>query len=129
MIRILTLAFSIALFIDYAAAQTMEAGKRQYLARCVNCHGEDGSGGRHGPNIVDVQRPRATSQEAVRTLILKGIPDGGMPAFQISDEEAGAIPAYVMRLKQPARVGASPGDSVAGERCFAAEGKDARLHM
>src|SRR6266851_1424702 len=129
MIRIPTLAFSIALFINYGAAQTMEAGKRQYLARCVTCHGEDGSGGRHGPNIVDVQRPRATSQEAVRTLILKGIPDGGMPAFRISDEEAGAIAAYVMRLKQPASGGAAPGDSIAGERFFAAKGKCAGCHM
>src|ERR1700724_1094704 len=99
MIRICTLAFSVALFMNHAAAQTIEAGKRQYLARCVNCHGEDGSGGGHGPNIVDVQRPRATSPEAVRGLILKGIPNGGMPAFQISDEEAGVIAAYVMRLK------------------------------
>ena len=71
MIRITTLAFSITLFMSQAAAQTMEAGKRQFLARCVTCHGEDGSGGGHGPSIVDVQRPRATSQEAVRTLILK----------------------------------------------------------
>src|ERR1700674_3148305 len=118
MIRILTLAFSIALFIDYGSAQTMEAGKTQYLARCVTCHGEDRSGGGHGPNIVDVQRPRATSQETVRTLILKGIPDGGMPAFQISDEEAGEIAAYVMGLKQPAGAAvtgdAAPGDAVAG---------------
>ena len=55
------------------------------------CHGEDGTGGGHGPNIVDVRRPRATSKNEVRDLILKGIPDGGMPAFQISDAEADAI--------------------------------------
>jgi PQQ-dependent dehydrogenase (methanol/ethanol family) len=128
MIRIPTLAFLIALFWNHAAAQTIEAGQRQYLARCVNCHGEDGSGGGHGPNIVDVQRPRATSQETVRALILKGIPNGGMPAFQISDEEAGAIAAYVMRLKQPLGGGAAPGDSVAGERFFA-NGKCASCHM
>src|SRR5260370_3777141 len=129
MIRITTLAFLITLFMSQAAGQTMEAGKRQFLAGCVTCHGEDGSGGGQGPNIVDVQRPRATSQESVRNLILKGIPDGGMPAFQISDEEAGAIAAYVMRLKQPASSAAAPSDSIGGERFFTAQGKCAGCHM
>jgi len=130
MIRLLTLLFSIALLVNYA--QTVEAGKRQYQARCVSCHGEDGRGGGHGPGIVDVRPSRATSQEAVRNLILKGIPGGGMPAFEISSEEAGAIAAYVMRLKQPAGVAdgvAVEGDSVAGERFFASKGKCASCHM
>ena len=64
-------------------------GKRQYEARCAGCHGADGAGGGHGPAIVDVRRPRATTLEAVRVVIQKGIPEGGMPAFPISDEEAG----------------------------------------
>ena len=72
-------------------------GKRQYQARCTGCHGDDGAGGGHGPAIVDVRRPRATTLEAVRVVILKGLPEGGMPAFPIPDEEAGAIAAYVMR--------------------------------
>src|SRR5580704_12452447 len=99
---IINCAVWILLLANLAGAQTADAGKRQYRARCVGCHGEDGSGGGHGPNIVDVRRPRGTSVEAVRTLILKGIPEGGMPAFRISKDEAGAIAAYVMGLKQPA---------------------------
>ena len=112
---IINCAVWILLLANLAGAQTADAGKRQYRARCVGCHGEDGSGGGHGPNIVDVRRPRGTSVEAVRTLILKGIPEGGMPAFRISKDEAGAIAAYVMGLKQPA---AMTGHSliVAGER-------------
>ena len=76
-------------------------GKTDYLARCVGCHGADGTGGGHGPAIVDVPRPRATSKAAVLELIRNGIPDRGMPAFQISDEEASAIADYVMFLKSP----------------------------
>src|SRR5947208_9803946 len=132
MIRILTLLFSIALFINYAGAQTVDAGKRPYQARCAGCHGDDGSGGGHGPGILDVRPSRATSLEAVRSLILKGIPGGGMPAFEISGEEAGAIAAYVMRLKQPAGVAAGDavaGDSMAGERFFAGKGKCASCHL
>jgi PQQ-dependent dehydrogenase (methanol/ethanol family) len=114
-------------------AQTADSGKRQYLALCVGCHGEDGSGGGHGPGFLDVRRPRATSREAVRNLILKGIADAGMPAFKMPDEQADAIAAYVMSLKEPAtRVaasGAAPGDAMAGERFFAGKGNCLSCHM
>ncbi|HEV3201805.1 MAG TPA: PQQ-dependent dehydrogenase, methanol/ethanol family [Bryobacteraceae bacterium] len=129
--RFLTLALGIAIFVTSAPAQTVDA-KRQYQARCVGCHGEDGTGGGHGPNIVDVRRPRATTTEAIRALILKGIPDGGMPAFPIPEGEAGAIAAYVMSLKQPAAaptIEAAPGDPVAGERFFGGKGNCASCHM
>jgi len=127
MIRIFKLAVCLSLLIHQADAQTADAGRRQYQARCVGCHGQDGTGGGHGPNIVDVPRSLAASQEAVRSLILKGIPDGGMPAFQISDAEADAIAAYVMTLKEPAvgsaaALKSASGDAAAGERFFAEKG-------
>jgi hypothetical protein len=104
-------------------------GKRPYRARCSSCHGDDGSGGGHGPNIVDVRPSRATSKEAVISLILKGIPDGGMPAFQVPSEEADAIATYVMALKSPAAPSADvsdpravSGDRAAGQRYFTRKG-------
>src|SRR5947208_5353700 len=97
--RISTFAVSAALLVCHAAAQSTAAGKREYQARCVGCHGEDGTGGGHGPNIVDVAKPRATSKAAVVELIRKGIPDRGMPAFQVSDDEASEIADYVMSFK------------------------------
>src|SRR5690242_21250343 len=126
--RALAFAISAALAASHGLAQDRQSGKRQYQALCVGCHGEDGSGGGHGPSILDVRRPRATSQEAVRNLILKGIPDGGMPAFKMSDEQADAVARYVMTLKRPtpdaAGAGASvaSGDAAAGERFFNAQG-------
>src|SRR5215468_2738497 len=103
---------SLALYSGLAHSQPAEAGKRQYQALCVGCHGEDGSGGGHGPSFLDVRRPRATSREAVRDLILKGIADAGMPAFKIPAEQADAIAGYVMRLKEPAGRAASSGAAV-----------------
>jgi PQQ-dependent dehydrogenase (methanol/ethanol family) len=134
MIRVSTLAMCVALFANLASAQTADAGRRPYQARCVGCHGEDGSGGGHGPNIVDVRRPRATSKDEVRDLILKGIPNGGMPAFQISTAEADAIAVFVMSLKAPAAAAASagtaaPGDPAAGESFFTGKGSCAACHM
>ena len=90
--RIATLAIFLALYGIVVCAQTVDSGKRHYQALCVGCHGEDGSGGGHGPSFLDVRRPRATSLEAVRNLIIKGIPDGGMPAFKMSDAQAERSP-------------------------------------
>ena len=134
MIRISTLAICVALFGNQTSAQTADASRRPYQVRCAGCHGEDGTGGGHGPNIVEVRRPRATSKNEVRDLILKGIPDGGMPAFQIPFEEADAIAVFVMALKTPAAGAAAvgeapPGNPAAGERFFADKGNCATCHM
>jgi hypothetical protein len=48
MFRTLILAISTALLADPTPAQT---GKREYEARDVGCHGDDGLGGCHGPAI------------------------------------------------------------------------------
>jgi alcohol dehydrogenase (cytochrome c) len=131
MIRVFTLAVCAAFL---AAAQTVPesgVGKRLFVARCAGCHGEDGNGGGHGPAIVNRDRPRASSLEAVRTVILHGIAGAGMPAFSMPDGEASAIAGYVMALKVvPAHANASaPGDPAAGERFYTEKGNCANCHM
>jgi alcohol dehydrogenase (cytochrome c) len=134
MIRVSTLTVCLAFVAAHAHAQTIDAGKRQFQARCVSCHGEDGTGGARGITIVDVPRPRATSKEAVRDLIARGIPNRGMPAFSISDEELDSIAAYVVSLmasatNTPAAIDSAPGNAAAGERFFAGKGNCTSCHM
>src|SRR5439155_18049998 len=83
-------------------AQAIDSGRQQFLARCASCHGEDGGGGARGSKIVNVDQPRASSGEAVRDLIRRGIPNVGMPAFPLSDEELDSIATYVMSLRASA---------------------------
>lgn len=136
--RILTvgmarIAICVALFFATAQAQSSDAGRKAYLAHCVGCHGDDGTGGGHGPDIVDVSEPLGVSKNAVREIILKGISDEGMPSFKIPVKEADAIAGYVMVLKTPADAAstANPaaGDPLAGERFFTGKGDCARCHM
>src|SRR5438045_9611290 len=86
MLRIATLAVCLAGIAADSRAQNNAAAQRAFQARCARCHGEDGTGGARGTNIVDVRQPRATSKDAVRDLIRTGIPNSGMPAFPIADE-------------------------------------------
>ena len=134
MMRIYTLAICLAFFAADTGAQRIDAGKKQYQARCARCHGEDGTGGPREVSIVDVRQPRAVSKDAVRDLIRTGIPNGGMPAFSISDEELDAIAAYVMTLRPPAARTTSAGevtsgDAVAGEQFFTGKGNCTSCHM
>jgi alcohol dehydrogenase (cytochrome c) len=124
----------LAMCTSLATAQSQELGKQQYRKLCVGCHGDDGSGGGHGPGFLNVRQPRGTSAPTIRELILKGIPGAGMPAFQLSEREADAIAAYVMTLKQPspmatAATGPAAGDGVAGERFFFGAGNCTHCHM
>ena len=113
-------------------AQTPVDGKRQFIARCAGCHGEDGAGGGHGPAIVNLPQPRAASITEVRNVILKGIPERGMPAFQLPAGEIDALAQLVMALKSPAGasvVTAAGGDASAGEQFFAGKGACLSCHM
>src|SRR4051812_37818778 len=101
------------------AASAQDAGKQQFQARCAGCHGEDGTGGAHGPAIVDVRQPRAPTRDAIRSLILTGTPDAGMPPFRIPESLADAIAGYVVTLRQPpGSAPADDGDSDSGRRSF-----------
>ncbi len=112
-----------------ASAQTPDAGRKAFEARCVGCHGSDGTGGGHGPDIVDLRQPRAQSAKALRDLIRTGVPEEGMPAFAIPDAELDAIVAYVEFLRAPAATSPSPGDEAAGEAFFTGQGNCASCHM
>lgn len=129
--RFVALAIPGIICITWSDAQSTGDGRQRYVERCAGCHGEDGTGGGHGPAIVHLPQPRTDSQEAVRNVILNGIPARGMPAFRISLAEANAIAAYVTVLRKPAAAsgGIVPGNRSAGERFFAGNGNCLRCHM
>src|SRR5947208_1679330 len=66
-----TFAMSFAL-----AAQPSTNGASLFTAHCAGCHGDDGSGGGHGPAIVG-----PTHQRPPREVIVNGVPGSAMPAF------------------------------------------------
>ncbi len=100
-----------------------QPGKNGYLSRCVGCHGEDGSGGGHGPGFLNVRASRATTRAQVSEVIRNGIPGGGMPAFAFPAAEMEAIAEYTWGLKNAGegKSGTVVGDGEAGAREFAAQ--------
>jgi mono/diheme cytochrome c family protein len=115
-------------------AQTLDTAKQQFKRAAPDATATTEPAG-HGPNIIDVAVPRATSGGRPAT-IRKGLPDAGMPAFTLPAAELDSITAYVMTLKTPAGAprmiagdfGAAA-DPAAGEQFFLGKGDCTSCHM
>lgn len=105
---------------DLSSVQELDLrGKRVFEAHCATCHGLDGFGGEHAPDIIRRPGVIALSYEALLKVIHDGIPEEGMPGFaSISGEDAQALVAY-LRFLQGRTVGNSmPGDPARGHDLF-----------
>ena len=86
-------------------------GKNIFEAKCATCHGLDGLGGEHAPDIIRRPAVQSLSDETLLGLIHDGIPEEGMPSFPSIGQEGGqAVVAYIRFLQ-----GKSAGDSALGD--------------
>jgi mono/diheme cytochrome c family protein len=60
---------------------------------CVNCHGADGKSGSAGKDIVSTATNEASE---FSNVVLNG--DGGMPSFDLTDQQVADLTAYVASL-------------------------------
>src|SRR5262245_58391690 len=83
--------------------EQVQAGQGRFSAQCGFCHGRDAAGGETGP---DLTRSGLVAQDVrgdkIGPLVRAGRPDKGMPGFQISDAELGAIVAFIHDQKTKA---------------------------
>ncbi|HVN03807.1 MAG TPA: c-type cytochrome, partial [Bryobacteraceae bacterium] len=110
-------------------ADAIAAGRQRFEVRCGGCHGADGTGGERAPAIGSIDRHRLRSEEAIRTLIHSGIPEAGMPSFNLPDSEMAEITAFVHSRVIPASDSTLPGDPKAGAAFFFGAGRCAECHM
>src|SRR6202007_1557596 len=66
-----------------AALGDAEHGEAVFAQDCSNCHGSDGTGvpGKAG-SVVDVNYLSLVSDQYLRTVVIVGRPDFGMPGFR-----------------------------------------------
>src|ERR1043166_7604645 len=125
--------FAMLLCATSGMSQDNEAGRKQFESRCAGCHGVDGAGGEHGPSIVDIRR-RGGGEGGGRTrldlreTIKNGIPEGGMPAFSLPEQELDALVAFVGVLRAPAAGHPTAGDVQAGANFFVGAGNCFQCH-
>ncbi len=83
-----------------SASQRELRGKRVFELRCATCHGLDGLGGEHAPDLIRPTEVRTLAEQELLTLIHDGIPQLGMPGFSdVSGEDSRAVVAYLRFLQ------------------------------
>jgi cytochrome c oxidase cbb3-type subunit 3 len=106
-------------------------GQRIFSTTCAACHGLDGHGGEHAPDIATAEKIRSSTDEELTHLVRNGIPAAGMPAFgeTLKPEE---IEAVVRRLRvlqnQPTQANL-PGNPAHGRKLFFADAGCATCHL
>lgn len=92
---------------SYAASAPGDAqrGAVAYVAYCADCHGADGTGGPKGGSVVDAAYLGLVSDQALRTAVICGRPDLGMPDWRgdgrpMSDQDVGDVVAWLVAQRR-----------------------------
>jgi len=94
-------------------------GKSTFELRCATCHGLDGLGGEHAPDIVRRPEVRALSNDALLHVIHEGIPQQGMPGFgDLSQGDIEAVAGYLHFLQGQSAEDSRRGDPESGKALF-----------
>jgi cytochrome c oxidase cbb3-type subunit III len=102
-----------------ASPQPDLRGKSIFELKCATCHGLDGLGGEHAPDIIRRPAVQAFSDQALLDLIHEGIPESGMPGFSDMGKEDGLVLiAYLHFLQGKSAVDSVSGDPVRGRELF-----------
>lgn len=111
----------LALLSAAAFAQSDSRGAAIFAGQCAICHGQQGEGGR-GPALAKPKLRNASDDGALRRIIRRGIPGGGMPGTWLNESEVQDVAAHVRSLGRTARTAPPPGDPSRGARTYQANG-------
>ncbi|MGC2792111.1 MAG: c-type cytochrome, partial [Candidatus Sulfotelmatobacter sp.] len=107
-----------------------DGGKNIFEAKCATCHGLDGLGGEHAPDIVRRPSVKTLSDQALLSLIHDGIPEEGMPSFPSIGQEGGhAVVAYIRFMQGKSAAESATGDPVRGKDLFFGKAGCAACHQ
>jgi cytochrome c oxidase cbb3-type subunit III len=94
-------------------------GKSVFEGKCATCHGLDGRGGEHAPDIVRRAGVKGLSNEELLELIREGITEAGMPGFpSLADEDAKSLVAYLRFMQGRSSANPATGDPARGHDLF-----------
>ncbi len=103
--------------------------KSVFELRCATCHGLDGLGGEHAPDIIRETAVRTLSDQALLDVVHDGIPQAGMPAFpDLGQEDGQALIVYLRFLQGQSGANSAAGDPVHGREIFFGKAGCAACH-
>ncbi len=112
-------------------SHAQQPGQALYQANCAGCHGLDGRGGEHAPNIASSQAAQQLSDAELLRIIRDGIAAGGMPAFSshLTGEQLSRVASYVRSLQGERKTESVAGKPEIGKRLFFQNAGCSECHM
>ena len=104
-------------------------GKEIFESSCAICHGLDGGGGEHAPNIGRASAARSRSDADLGRVLHEGILGTGMPSFKrLGDLKLKAILYYLRFLQGKTDTQLGTGNPNQGQQLFFGKGQCADCH-
>lgn len=130
MVRPLLILISVCLPGAAIAAQTVDPGQQLFSSNCAACHGLDGRGGEHAPNIATDPNVQRMTDREITGIVRYGIKGAGMPAFQTSmqREQITAVVKYLRSMGGGAASTTLPGDALNGRALYFGEARCGECH-
>ena len=104
-------------------------GKTVFESSCAVCHGLDGGGGEHAPNIGRASAAKTLTDSDLSRVLHDGIPGKGMPAFKTLGEiKLHSVQSYLRFLQAKTEARAVTGNPSHGKELFFGKGQCADCH-
>jgi cytochrome c oxidase cbb3-type subunit III len=125
---LMLIAAALAPFI--AGAQSADTGQQIFSSTCAACHGLDGRGGEHAPNIATDPVVQGMTDREVTGIVRYGIQSKGMPGFASSLRPDGikAVVKYLRVLGGKSASGPLPGDAARGKALYFGSARCGECH-
>jgi cytochrome c oxidase cbb3-type subunit 3 len=105
-------------------------GAAIFASNCATCHGADGRGGEHAPNIATAPEVQHLADRDIAGIVRNGIPGAGMPAFSsLQPQQVDEIVSYLRILQGRGDIVKLPGDPARGEALFFGKAQCSDCHM
>ncbi len=105
-------------------------GKQIFATTCAACHGLDGAGGEHGPDIAHRREIQSLTDKALQQVVRGGVPGTGMPAFRsLSDAQVKAVVRYLRSLQGLGAAAEVSGNPRQGQAIFFGKAGCSQCHM
>jgi cytochrome c oxidase cbb3-type subunit III len=113
-----------------ATMHAEQPGAAVFAANCAGCHGADGRGGEHAPNIASALQVQHLLDRELAAVVRYGISGGGMPAFStLKSQEVSDVVSYLRVLQGRGDMVKLPGDPTQGEALFFGKAQCSSCHM
>jgi putative heme-binding domain-containing protein len=105
-------------------------GAAIFASNCATCHGADGRGGEHAPNIATAPQVQHLMDRELAGIIRYGVAGAGMPAFSsLKQQEVADVVSYLRILQGRGDIAKLPGDAKQGEALFYGKAQCSDCHM